>query len=108
MDTGKLAQNLKQLHLKEIYNSKFRADTAPNSWFRGKEQIDGVWVTNHISNFNVSITPYFFGVGDHKSIIFNIPSDQLLSKTIFSICKPDLRKLNLSNISAVEKYLALL
>ena len=33
MDTGKLAQNLKELHLKEIYNSKFQANTAPKSWF---------------------------------------------------------------------------
>ena len=104
MSKGKLAKLLRHTGLKEMFQSKFQHNTAPASWFQGSNQIDGIWVSRHIINYNISIAPHFLGVGDHRCIVFDIPADLILGASLSPVCRPTMRKLISSNPISVNNY----
>ena len=55
---GQLAKQLQHLGLAEAHCSKFDSDGGPDSHFRGKHQIDGIWYTQRYSycSFTVPIS----------------------------------------------------
>ena len=72
---GVLARELRRLNLKELLTDKFPTVPPPNSWFRGRDQIDGIWTSRHIQGFNIAVAPHYLVVGDHRVIVIDIPSD---------------------------------
>ena len=97
MKDRKLAQSLIQECYKELYNNKFPNVETPVLWFRGSGKIDGIWIPSYLKQFNIAIAPHFLGAGDHCAILIDIPPEHLLGQTLFSVCRPNMRRLTTAN-----------
>ena len=77
---GKIAKQLKNLGLVEAFCAKFNPRGGPASCFRGRHQIDGVWHASKIVPTVVTICPYDFGIGDHRSYVVDFQMNSILGE----------------------------
>ena len=80
----------------------------PPTFARGSCQIDGAWVTPDVDVTRACFLPIFFGVGDHRATLMDIPVYSLLGGDIHKIARPTSRQLTCSNPEIMKKYNELL
>ena len=94
MENGTLARCLSSIDLQMYDVIKARSGIqGPNTFIRGSRQIDGAWATPDINVKAACFLPFFFGIGDHRGIVLDIPRDQLIGGNSKSIAKPVARRL---------------
>ena len=105
MEGGPLARMLADPDLDMVDAVKVRSHSpGPPTFARGSRQIDGVWVTQDVEIKHACFLPLFFGVGDHRAILLDIPVYSLLGGDIHKIVRPTSRRLTCSNPEVMEKY----
>ena len=74
MRMGKLANTLRKepINMRDAIRDRVGNCKFP-TWFRGQEQIDAIWTSEEIEFNSMTFLPFFFGIGDHRGIIMNIP-----------------------------------
>jgi len=89
MKGGQLSRILKHpdLDIKYAIDLQTGID-GPATFVRGTRQIDGAWITLDIDGEAARFLPFFFGVGDHRGLIFDIPKHSLLGGDIHRISRP--------------------
>ena len=60
----------------------------PHTFIRGSCQIDGAWVTPDIDIERACFLPFYFGVGDHRGILMDIPQRAILGGDIYKVSRP--------------------
>ena len=78
MNEGPLARMLQHpdLDIRDAIKTRTNME-GPHTFIRGSRQIDGAWITPDIELHDVFFLPFFFGVGDHRGIILDIPQQSL-------------------------------
>ena len=105
MEGGILSQMLTDPELGMVDAVRHRSQLpGPPTFARGRRQIDGAWVTPDIDIKRACFLPFFFGVGDHRAIILDIPIYSLLGGDIHKISRPTSRRLTCSNPEVRDKY----
>ena len=74
----------------------------PATFVRGSRKIDGAWVTPGIEISTAYFLPFYFGVGDHIGILFDIPHRSLIGGAVHKITKPTARRLQFT-MNEVQK-----
>ena len=74
MENGVLSRLLQQedLQMKDMIKQRTGVPGSP-TFIRGKRQIDGAWMTPDIIVNRACFLPFFFGVGDHRAILLDVP-----------------------------------
>jgi hypothetical protein len=103
---GKFGQFLRQMGLTEALSSEHPNLPETKSWFRGKHQIEGVWFSPELQAQNSMLLPFGFGVGDHRMIIIDVPTKQLIGTELPAIQRPKARRLQSFHPKVQNKYLA--
>ena len=80
----------------------------PATFVRGRRQIDGAWITPDIDINRACFLPFFFGVGDHRALLLDIPIYSILGGDIHKISRPTSRRLTCSNPEVRDKYIDIL
>ena len=74
MASGPLSRLLQGPELAMVDAIHLRSQSPdPNTFICGRRQIDGAWVTPDVDITAACFLPFFFGVGDHRAIILDIP-----------------------------------
>ena len=60
------------------------------------QQINAIWVTLNFYLSVLRIMLYYFGVGNYKNIITDLPIEFFAGKSFISIMKEEMRRLTLS------------
>ena len=106
METGKLSHQLSESPLFMIDAVKSRRGRpGPVTWFRGSAQIEGVWVTKDVTVSATCFLPFYFGAGDHRAIMIDIPTRDLIGTEISRIVLPSIRRLQCQNPKVNKSYL---
>ena len=66
----------------------------PKTHFRGKESIDGIWVSTDLEVTGASYLPFDPDVGDHRPVMIDITMESVLGATIPKIVPVKARRLN--------------
>ncbi|KAL7540242.1 hypothetical protein ACHAXR_009967, partial [Thalassiosira sp. AJA248-18] len=66
----------------------------PNTWVRGKEAIDGIWVSRSLEIIGASYLPYHADLGDHRPVMVDITVQSLLGTNLKQFAPPAARRLN--------------
>ena len=105
MAGGPLARMLsdQDLDMRDAINQRTQLP-GPPTFIRGQRQIDGAWVTPDISIRGARFLPFFFGVGDHRAIVLDIPIYSILGGDIHKISRPTARRLTCSNPEVKDRY----
>ena len=99
MEKGPLAQMLADPDLSMVDAVKKQSQLpGPPTFVRGRRQIDCAWVTPDVDIKRACFLPFFFGVGDHRAIVLDIPIHLILEGDIYKITRPTSRRLVCSNI----------
>ena len=114
MKNGQLARMLRtpDLDMKDAIKSRSGMD-GPATFVRGSRQIDAAWVTPDIEISAASFLPFFFGVGDHRAIMLDLPQHSLIGGNIHQISRQMLGDYNVidmkfnKSIIMIWKYIAL-
>ena len=92
------------LNLREVVYSRTEAK-GPNTYFRGKDAIDGIWVSEEIETGAAAYLPFDPELGDHRPVVVNITKKSLLGTQGPRIKPPSARRLN-SKIKRIrQKYI---
>ena len=81
------------LNLREVVFSHTRAK-GPKTYFRGKDAIDGIWVSEEIKTSAAAYLPFDPELGDHRSVAVNISKKSLLGTQGPNMKHPAARRLN--------------
>ena len=81
------------LNLREVVFSHIQAK-GPNTYFRGKDAIDGIWVSEEIETSAAAYLPFDPELGDHRTVVVNITKKSLLGTQGPRIKPPAARRLN--------------
>ena len=92
MRTGQIHKQLTSLGLIEM-SKLFSNKPPPATYFRDRHQIDAVWVTPNINPTTVSITPFYFGAGNHRLFILDFQLETILGSEFIPMYKVDMRRL---------------
>ena len=76
----------------------------PPTFVRGSRQIDAAWVTKDIDISKACFLPFYFGIGDHRGIILDIPRQSLVEGNLKSIHRPSARRLKCDKKEIWHKY----
>ena len=102
---GQLARMLRTPGLDMRDAVKFRSGIdGPATFIRGSRQIDAAWVTPDIEVNAACFLPFFFGVGDHRAIMLDIPQHSLIGGKIHQISRPNARRLQCNRQEIQQKY----
>ena len=105
MATGPLSRMLANDDLAMVDAVRLKSNApGPPTFVRGRRQIDGAWVTPDVNVERACFLPFFFGVGDHRAIIVDIPIHSLLGGDIHTIARPSSRRLVCSDPEVKKKY----
>ena len=67
---------------------ELRAQTPdPRTFICNSRQIDGAWITPNVDVTSAYFLPFYFGVGDHRAILIDIPQHSLLGGGIHKIIR---------------------
>ena len=75
----------------------------PATFIRESIHIDGAWVTPDIEISAVCFIPFYFGVGDHKEILFDVQQRSLIGETRHKIGRPTARRLKCNRKEVQQK-----
>ena len=105
MRTGKLANKLREepLLMRDAIRDRVGNRRFP-TWFRGQEQIDAIWTSEEVEVESMTYLPFFFGIGDHRGIIMDIPEENLLGNKMVKIERPQARRLISKRAEVKRKY----
>ena len=104
MGTGILARLLQQLGLQDMIRQR-SGKPGPATYFRGKDQIDGIWGSTGLDCSGARFMPFWQGVGDHCLAIVDLSFSSLVGQSIFWVIKPSMRQLDTSKMAVTQKYL---
>ena len=105
MASGPLSRLLQGPDLAMIDAIHLRSQTpGPHTFIRGSRQIDGAWVTPDIDITAACFLPFFFGVGDHRAMLLDIPQHCILGGNVHKICRPTARRLQCNRNEVLSKY----
>jgi hypothetical protein len=90
---GKALADREGLNLREAILSHTRASLGV-TFFRGLRPINGLWVSSNLNVSNACITPFGFGVSNHRAFILNIPLESLLGINPVKIVRLACQRLN--------------
>ena len=76
----------------------------PHTFIRGSRQIDGAWVTLDVDIDRACFLPFYFGVGDHRGILMDVPQRTILGGDIHKISRPAARRLSCNKREVMGKY----
>ena len=68
--------------------------TAPKTFFRGNNAIDGIWVSSDLEIIGASYLPFNSSVGDHKPVMVDISMGSLLGKRLNKVVPVKARQLS--------------
>lgn len=92
-------------HRRTLQLVKYRMEIdGPANFVRGSRQIDAVWVTPDVEISAACFLPFFFGVGDHRAILLDIPQHLLIGGKIHNISRPNARGLQCNRHKVQQKY----
>ena len=104
MALGRLHKYFKSLGLIEKFQS-ISDEKPPVSFVEGSKQLDAVQVSPSLCLKAVRITPFLFGIGNHRVIIINFNADLILRSIFILICPIQMRRLTSKQEKIVENYL---
>ena len=104
MRTGQIHKQLTSLGLIET-SKLFSNKPLPAIYFRGRHQIDAVWVIPNINPTIVSITPFYFRAGNHRLFVLDFQLETILGSEFIPICKVDIKRLISSQLQSVTNYI---
>ena len=64
-----------ELQMREVVASQMKGQRGPNTWFRGKDPIDGIWITNDLEVIRAGYLPFDANVGDHRPVMADLTKD---------------------------------
>eukprot|EP00957_Ditylum_brightwellii_P012563 949564-Ditylum_brightwellii.AAC.1 len=99
---------MKAVGICESLSTRYHNIPETKSYFRGKEQIQGVWLSPEIEEEKCLLAPYGFTLGDHKGIIIDIPMASIVGADIPKIVRPKARHLQSRNPKTLHKYISYL
>eukprot|EP00957_Ditylum_brightwellii_P054242 4107436-Ditylum_brightwellii.AAC.1 len=67
---------LEKIGLTECSSTQHLHLPKPNSWFRRKQQIAGVWFSPDLVAENSMLLPFGLGIGDHMLTLIDLPTKQ--------------------------------
>ena len=76
----------------------------PHTFIKGSRQIDGAWVTLDVDIDRSCFLPFYFGVGDHRGILMDVPQRTILGGDIHKISRPAARRLSCNKREVMGKY----
>ena len=76
----------------------------PPTFVRGSRQIDAVWITPDIQVASACFTPFYFGIGDHRGIVIDIPKTSLIGGDTRTIYRPTARRLKCNEEHVWKAY----
>ena len=105
MNGGPLARMLQHpdLDMRDAIRTRTSRE-GPHTFIRGSRQIDGAWITPDIELQAACFLTFFFGVGDHRGIILDIPQQSLLGGSTHKITRPTARRLQCNSTEVKNKY----
>jgi hypothetical protein len=74
---GKALSNREGLNLQEVILKQTGIPTGA-TFFWGSHPIDGLWASDDLDISNACIMPFGYGVGDHRTFIFDISFESLI------------------------------
>ena len=89
----------------EIFRTKFNPGGGPDSYFRGRNQIDRVWYTRNIVPIEFSFFPYHFSTGCHRAYVVDFQMKGMLGELSVLLCALNKRRLTCSLTIIVRRYL---
>jgi len=104
MITGRLFKLFTTLGLIETYKAQTHLPL-PNSFFKGSKQLDAVWVSPSLTPQATSVTPHFFGIGDHRTIVVNFNIKSILGSDFIPFSPIKIRRLVTTNTTVTENYI---
>ena len=81
------------LRMTEAVHSQI-SGTTPQTFFRGKDAIDGVWVSSDLEIIGASYLPFDSSVGDHRPVMVDISMSSLLGKRLNKVVPVKARHLS--------------
>ena len=105
MEKGQLQQMLQNegIDMRDVIKYKSKMP-GPPTFVRDTRQIDAVQITKDIEIDAACFTPFYFGIGDHRGIIIDIPKTSLTGGENKNICRPTERKLQCNEEKVWRKY----
>ena len=93
--TGKLATCLadSDIGMVEAVHSR-KAGPGPKTWFRGKEAIDGIWISSDLVCKGASYLPFHADLGDHRPTCIDLTISSVLGTNLPKIVPPKARRLH--------------
>ena len=85
--------------------NKYRAYKNPATWFRGRRQIDGAFLSQGLQCSKARYLPFWAGIGDHRVMVLDIPHQILYGEEKLHIAKPLSRRLQCSQKKCLNKYI---
>ena len=77
----------------------------PDTCFRVTKQIDGVFETPDIDCFGSRFFTFWYGMGDHKGVVVDIPYKSLLGEQVLNVVFPEARSLQCGLTGPKRRYL---
>ena len=66
----------------------------PKTYFKGKDAIDGIWVTKDIKVIGASYLPFHADIGDHRPVMADLTMTSVLGNDLPRLVYPRARRLN--------------
>ena len=95
MNNEKLAQAIRsepKLKMKFLVRERAGKD-GPATWFRGTNQIYCVFTRPDVDLCGAMVLPFWYGTGDHKAVVVDIPHQSLLGEQVLKVFRPEARKI---------------
>lgn len=103
---GPLARKLTHasIRLVEISHSFWPRGTEPNTYFRGSQPIDGIYVSPDIEATSLLSLSFHEGVGDHRTTIVDFTTASMIGHYQGHVVRPTSRRLTTKQPSSVHNY----
>ena len=83
----------------------FYQDVEQPTFYKGRYQIDTVWVSPFLRSCAFSIAPFYLGVGNYRIFIIDFPMELVMGDRFILICRPSMRRLISYYPSSVRNYI---
>ena len=74
---GKALVQTNELSMVEVVGN-YTGQKVGATFFRGRDPIDGVWVTSDVAITGACVMPVGYGVGDHRMFVVDILTSSLI------------------------------
>ena len=76
----------------------------PKTYYKGKDAIDGIWVTQDIEVISASYLPFHADIGDHRPVMADLTTTSVLGNDLPRLVYPRARRLNAKVTRIRERY----